>query len=123
MEANDLIEQIDAAIGAHGSWKVRLRSAIASGSSDANPYAVSCDDQCAFGKWLYDDKLPPAVKAGIPYSVIKRLHADFHRTAGRVLREALDGNTQSAQTVFEGEFADKSATLVRALLKWKRELS
>lgn len=116
------IEQIDSAIGAHGMWKMRLRSAIAKGSGDVSSTIAACDDRCEFGKWLYSSALDEATKAGVPYQVTRRLHADFHHAAGQVLAciERRDGH--GARDVMQGEFAERSEKLVLALTKWKREL-
>ena len=48
-----LKDEISAAIGAHGSWKTRIRTAIESGTSEFSPLNVAADNKCAFGKWLY----------------------------------------------------------------------
>ena len=47
------ISEINNAIGAHGVWKLKLRTAIATGASDIEPKTVRCDDKCALGQWLY----------------------------------------------------------------------
>ncbi len=122
MTETSMISQINDAVGAHGLWKMRLRAAIRTGTSDITPQAASCDDGCAFGKWLYGSQIIPSQKAGMPYQVIKRLHAEFHRSAGQVMSHALAGRTEQAETIMQEEFAERSEKLVRALAKWKREL-
>ena len=121
MSQNDLSTQINAAIGAHGAWKVRLKAAINTGTCDVTPAAASCDDTCAFGGWLYGATISPATRAGTPYQVIRRLHAEFHQCAGQVLSHVATGNKPGAQKVLDGEFTERSEKLVRALHKWKRE--
>ncbi len=116
-----LVEQINEAIGAHGMWKLRLKTAIRTGQSDITPFAAGCSDRCKFGQWLEGTELSPAIRSGVPYSVIKRLHADFHRSAGSVLQNALSGRKSEAEAALDGEFTEKSDKLVRALTKWKRE--
>lgn len=122
MQNDKMINEITTAIGAHGAWKLKLRTAISHGSSDVKPEIVCRDDQCAFGKWLHGPSLGPDVRAGKPYEVVKRLHADFHRCAGDVLRKAVSGQKRDADALFEGEFAERSQILVVALTKWKGEL-
>lgn len=121
--AEQLVQQINEAIGAHGMWKMRLKTAIRTAQSEISPATASCSDQCAFGKWLEGSELSPAVKSGTPYAVIKRLHAEFHRSAGAVLGQALSGRKSEAEAAMDGEFAEKTDKLVRALTKWKREVS
>src|SRR4030067_3690693 len=54
-------DEITKAIGAHGVWKMRLRTAIDSGKADANAADVAKDSVCAFGQWLYG-AVPPAAR-------------------------------------------------------------
>lgn len=116
------LDEIQKAIRAHGMWKMRLKTAIATGSSDVSPDVVGCDHLCDFGKWLHDETMPSAIKNGRPYQVIKRLHAEFHQTAGSVLESALNGNTAKSKELLDGDFFEKSDKLVRALNLWKTEL-
>lgn len=117
------VKEISNAIGAHGAWKLRLRTAIVCGRCDVTPAQVRCDDQCEFGRWLYGPGLSEAMKAGKPYAVVKRLHSAFHHSAAQVLDQALRQNGAAADTLMKGEFAERSETLVRALTKWKAELA
>lgn len=117
-----LVIQIDEAIGAHGLWKMRLRSAIRSHHCDITPRQASEDCHCKFGKWLLDPQFPSAHRDAVPHSVVRRVHAEFHREAGKVLQLALDGQEKTAIAALEGAFADTSEKLVRALMKWKGEL-
>lgn len=122
MQNDKMISEITSAIGAHGAWKLKLRTAISHGASDVTPEVVAKDDQCAFGKWLHGASLSPDVRAGKPYEVVRRLHTEFHRCAGHVLNKAVSGQGRDAQALLEGEFAERSQILVTALTKWKGEL-
>jgi hypothetical protein len=115
-------EQVRAAIGAHGAWKLKLKTAITTGIFPTDPAKAGCDDQCDFGRWLYSANLDEPTRSGKPYQVVKRLHAEFHICAGRVLALALSGKAAEATALFEGEYDERSATLVRALTKWRGEL-
>lgn len=122
MSNNEMVEQVQNAIRAHGAWKLRLKAAIATGTSTLSVDQVARDDCCDFGKWLYSNKITPTTKNGVPYQVIKRLHSEFHQCAGSVLKEATTGKRETATQLLDGSFTDKSNTLVRALGKWKGEL-
>ena len=122
MSNQALVSQINDAIGAHGMWKLRLRTSVQTGKSDITPEVAGCDDACTFGKWLKHSPIEPAVKSGVPYQVVSRLHADFHRAAGNVLADALTGRPKEAEATLQGEFTERSEKLVKALTKWKREL-
>lgn len=123
MTGADFTQQINDAIGAHGQWKLRLRTAISTGRSEVTPMVARCDDQCAFGKWIHGPKIDPAVKTGLPFQVVKRLHAEFHQSAGTVLSLALSGDAKGAQKMLDSDYGDRSEKLVRALSKWKREVA
>ena len=118
----NLIYQIDEAIGAHGMWKMRLRAAMRTGKSDISAHEAGCDGNCKFGQWLNSTALSAEAKADVPYKVVKRVHADFHRSAGHVMSSALGGRQREAEERLEGEFIPTSEKLVRALMKWKSEL-
>lgn len=116
-----LINQINNAISAHGSWKIKLRTAVNKGQSEHSIDDVRCDNKCPFGKWLYGADIDATMKASAPYNVIKRLHAEFHICAGDVLQKAITGDTAGATQIMEGEFIPMSEKLIRGLRKWKTE--
>ena len=122
MNAQDITKEINNAIGAHGAWKLRLKTAVQTGSSQATPQQVRCDKSCAFGTWLHDDKIDDRTKGGMPYRVIKRLHAEFHDCASRVIAHASAGRKSEAANLLDGEFAQRSERLTVALNKWRSEL-
>lgn len=117
-----MIKEINDAIGAHGTWKLKLRTAITMGKSDVEPTTVRCDDRCALGRWLYGSSVEAPTRSGKPYQVVRRLHAEFHQSAATVLEDALAGRKAQAGQILEGEFKERSEKLVRALTKWKGEL-
>ena len=117
-----MIKEINDAIGAHGMWKMRLRTAIAAGVGDITSADAGCDDKCAFGKWIHGPSIDAATRAGMPYQVIRRLHAEFHQAAGQVLARVERGDRKGATDLFDGEYSARSEKLVRGLTKWKSEL-
>jgi len=121
MNDTAMIDALDKAVSAHGAWKVRLRMAIMHGSSEFQPETVACDDKCEFGKWLYGSGISDAVKADMPYQVVRRLHADFHKCAARVLTHAVSSEADEASELMAGSFDERSQRLLIALAKWKRE--
>jgi hypothetical protein len=123
MSNHQTIEQINKAIGAHGTWKMRLSVAINTGQFDTDIHTASCDDKCAFGQWIHGPNIDATTRAGMPYQVIRRLHADFHKSAGAVLGHALTGRKAEAKSLLQSEYTERSENLTRALNKWKRELS
>ena len=96
-----MIKEINDAIGAHGMWKMRLRTAIAAGVGDITSADAGCDDKCAFGKWIHGPSIDAATRAGMPYQVIRRLHAEFHQAAGQVLARVERGDRKGATDLFD----------------------
>lgn len=123
MHPEEFRHVITEAIGAHGAWKMRLRTAIRTQQTDITAADVRCDDRCEFGQWIHGSQIDAETKADIPYQVIKRLHREFHHSAADVLDAAAHGHDEVADALMEEEFTPRSEKLVRALTKWKRELS
>lgn len=121
MRSANFVEEINNAVGAHGMWKMRLRTAVRTGRCEIHSSIACCDDQCAFGKWLLGPDFDARTQAGMPYQVVKRLHAEFHKCAGSVLSYVERGNAAAGQFILDGEFTERSDKLVRALTKWKNE--
>ena len=116
--------ELNKAIAAHGTWKVRIHDAIESGSSDFNPEIVKLDNACDFGKWLYS--LPREEQAGEFWRDVKGIHAKFHETAAKILKLAVEGKPQEAlvlMTDMKGEYVTSSILLTTTLQKWKETVS
>ena len=111
-------EQVAAAIAAHGQWKSRLRTAIASGNSEFSAETVAKDNACAFGAWLYGDGRRDFANEAI-FTAIRDLHAEFHREAASVLLLALTGKKEAAEAAIAlgSAFGKTSANLVSALAR------
>ncbi|MEZ5933165.1 MAG: CZB domain-containing protein [Alphaproteobacteria bacterium] len=120
---SDLVQQINAAIGAHGVWKLKLKTAIDLGRAEVTPDELRCDSHCAFGEWLHSDVLSESIKAGKPYQVIRRIHAEFHECAADILSHAISGRKDDAKAMFDKDYAERSGKLTQALYKWKREVA
>ena len=114
-----LQEEIAKALGAHGVWKMRLKTAIDTGKADAQAGDVAKDNVCAFGQWLYGASLAPDVKAGPDYQTVRKLHADFHKCAASVIECVGHGDKAKASALMEGEYTKVSSALSAAMMKWK----
>ena len=113
-------EQIDNAIGAHGMWKARLRSAIDTGKSDFKTEIVRTDNNCDFGKWLHG-AIAPELKNSPAYPSIVKAHAEFHQEAGRILQLAVSGKKAEAEKELApgSKFSNLSSQLTSAMMAWK----
>ncbi|MEZ5798902.1 MAG: CZB domain-containing protein [Paracoccaceae bacterium] len=121
--ANETVEAIWAAIGAHGVWKMRLKTAITLGKSDLTVANVCRDDLCDFGKWLNSPSLPAALRQSDDFRTIRARHAEFHKCAGDVLGLALSGQKDAALTRLDGDFAAQSQGLALAMRQWSNGLA
>jgi hypothetical protein len=117
-----LKEEITKAIGAHGMWKARLRTAIDTGKSDTNVADAGKDNGCAFGQWLYGPTIDATAKGGGDFKEVQKLHAEFHKAAGQVLQLALQGKKTEAEKLLalDGGFSDVSARLTSAMMRWQK---
>ena len=116
-------EEISKAIMAHGQWKQKLRSAIDTGASESTPEKVCKDNNCSFGKWLYD-RIDASEKASPHYSEAVKLHAKFHVEAAAVLKLALSGRVIEANqgVALNSEFSKISGELTREMKAWQQSL-
>ena len=117
------IEELDKAIGAHGMWKTRLKTAIETGKTEVPVETIRQDNQCVFGKWLYGTTLTSVDKASSHYKTVRELHAEFHKTAARVTELALGGKKAEAEAMMAlgGEYAGISGKLTQAMMAWKKD--
>ncbi|MBT2131450.1 CZB domain-containing protein [Aliiroseovarius lamellibrachiae] len=122
MHNSSLRNSIRAAIITHQAWKDRLQMAIETGQMADTVSDMSSDNKCPFGNWLYSPKIPADIKAGKPYQVIRRLHAEFHTCVGDIAKLAMSGDQATAQQMMITDFANQSDKLQRALKKWDQEL-
>ncbi len=111
---SDIGEQIKKAIGVHGMWKQRLLTAVKDGAPNENPAEISKDNRCEFGQWLH------SCGVNSPHHKdVVTLHAEFHKTAAKVIELAKKGAKQDASKLIDTQYADASAKLTAAMLRWK----
>jgi hypothetical protein len=111
------------AIDAHMKWKTRLGAYIQGTSNeDLKVDAVSRDDQCPLGKWIYGagGQRYDTVET---FAEVKRYHADFHRCAGKVLSAAKSGQRDEAMDLlYHGDYLRNSERVKMLLAKLFVEL-
>ena len=118
-----LENEIKNAIGDHGIWKMRLKSAVDTGEIDIAIDAIKSDNHCNFGKWLHEPATTEKHKDSRHYQKVLALHAEFHEKAATVARFAVAGNKIAAMKMLDvnGEYVEASATLTAAMLAWLKE--
>jgi hypothetical protein len=111
-------EEINEAIGAHGAWKLRLRTAAQRNERDLPVQDICRDDKCRFGKWLMTVSPNPRNQSHL--EKVRRLHAEFHQAAGDIARQIASGDGAAALGALDGPgFDGKSRELKAALTHWK----
>ncbi len=105
-------QRAESVVKAHIGWFQDLRNAVETGQSHLAPAAVAEDTECEFGKWVHDE-LGALCPAGL-FEEIKRIHADFHRTAAAILTLALNGQQADARARLGGssELGKLSSALI-----------
>lgn len=115
----DFHDQCTAAISAHGEWKFKLKKATQNRGEGLDANTIALDNQCVFGKWLYSDATAN-VRKDKDYDEIRKLHAEFHRTASQVVHLCQSGEAAAAERAIgdESAYAAISAQLIAAIKKW-----
>ena len=110
-------DELNKALAAHVAWKGRIEAAIDTGTSDFSVEKVSTDNQCDFGKWLYN--VAESSRDAYWQKVCAK-HAQFHRITGNILNMALQGRKQEAHDAvdFGSDFMMLSSELTMMLTSW-----
>jgi len=118
-----LEDEIKNAIGDHGIWKNKLRSAVDTGKIDVKISTIKSDVHCDFGKWLHRPSTTEKEKYSIHYQKVRDLHAAFHEKAALVAQHAVAGNKVAAMKMLDvnGEYVEASATLTAAMIDWLKQ--
>ncbi len=118
MDTHTTATAIQKAIGAHGTWKLKFRTAARTGVRPAPLQTIAAADQCAFARvWK---ALAPELEGDAGFAAIRVLHADFHASVGRIAQCIVAGD--SARVSFElgegGSFERCSLALSNRLADW-----
>ncbi len=126
-------EEIENAISVHSKWLKNIKTAVAvstmSGTNSDSTQGtktiekIGADNQCAFGKWLYET-IEPELKKSTHYEKIVTLHAQFHQQAATILSLAFKGKKSKASSLIsdDSEFIQCSELLITSLNEWKGKL-
>jgi hypothetical protein len=114
--------EINFAISAHSSWKLRLKHALETKQFESDAESVAADDLCKFGMWLNSLDLEEVNLDH--FSRVKSLHAEFHAIAAELVKIATAPDDLGADPskLLEGAFSECSAKLTDALMAWKQSL-
>jgi hypothetical protein len=118
----DKVADIEQAISAHRQWMAQLRQAVFDALSGIDVQTVRADSSCEFGKWLHGPGLSPDERQTDHYLEVRRLHAEFHELAGRIVELAAAGQVAEAYTLLYGEYITLSGRLILAMRSWQSKL-
>ncbi|MBP9708891.1 MAG: CZB domain-containing protein [Oligoflexales bacterium] len=111
----------DEAIVAHAEWKLKLTLYL-QGEGELNHSVVCQDNQCKLGKWIYSDGKRYANEH--TYEHLRKVHADFHRCAGEVIKTVDDGKISVAKQLItnDSEYAKVSTIVIDAISAVKKRV-
>ena len=114
--------EIDNGLKSHRAWKNQLKDSIELGDYDISVATISVDYECAFGRWLYGPTLSEEDKSSPEYAEVRQLHAEFHKTAARLVQLAVSGKIAEALQMFGqgSEYTLASYRFAQALKRWKK---
>lgn len=112
--------KLDDAIAAHSAWKLRLRQFVDGRGDKLDSKVVGRDDACPLGQWLHGDGRAHATRP--EFERLVKEHAQFHKTAGDVVRAVEMGSKARAEALLasRGAFDLSSQATVDAILGLKR---
>jgi hypothetical protein len=122
MTSQEITQNIDKAIASHGMWKMRLKNAIQTQTSEFDVAKVRVPNNCEFGKWLDKDRM---VLSRYPaFNQIVQLHKDLHIETATIMQMALSGKAveATAKIAVGSSFSSISSKLTIAMMGWKRDL-
>ncbi|MEW6558578.1 MAG: CZB domain-containing protein [Pseudomonadota bacterium] len=106
------------AVQGHLAWKKRLKGIVLEGrQDDADISQVASDDLCALGQWLHGHarqrygRLPQ-------YARLRKIHAEFHLTAGQVLLNSRNNQRDEAEKMLRGAFSALSDQVQLELVRF-----
>ena len=104
---------------AHQAWKQRLRDCVIGACDHLDPSTIARDDRCDLGKWLHaidaDNLTLTADTRGLFTRLIEQ-HAEFHRAAATVARQAqADQRSEALQQLQGGDYARVSNQVIGTL--------
>ncbi len=114
----NIVECIDA----HMKWKGRLQSCLEGTSRERlDPAVISCDDQCALGKWIHGPA-PNYFQDDEDFLKLCSDHAYFHLIAAAVVEKAQQNDLEESAALFKNEYARASREVIQDLTELNKLL-
>jgi hypothetical protein len=110
---------IDAAIAAHRSWVIGLKSALAGNTTDTFDLSKARDDtDCFLGRWLLTKQASEWLGDG-KYNEIVKSHRMFHKLAGSIGDQIKRSNSKENIIQMMHDFDAISMRLIQTLIQAK----
>lgn len=105
------------AISAHIDWRMKLTNYVQNPDHSLNPDIVCKDNQCSLGKWIYSDGKSIQNSNSALYVKLRESHAQFHKTAARIIDLANKGQTAQVEKLLShgGEYMSVSEETVNLI--------
>lgn len=112
---------LDTAIQKHAEWKFKFRSALVE-KQTLDAAAISKDNNCEFGKWLYGEAKTLYGKSATHADCLAD-HAAFHAEAGKVAAAINAGKMEEAERMLAGgsTYSEASKRVSVRIIEMKNE--
>ena len=105
---------------AHVDWKMKLTNYLNNPDGSLDHKKVCLDNSCILGKWLYGEGTTFEDKNPVLFNELKKSHAEFHSTAGKIIEYINANNAKAAEKLLSpsGEYiqiSDKTVALIEQL--------
>jgi Chemoreceptor zinc-binding domain len=112
------------AIKAHSAWKQRLNAYAARPDGSLKPSDLERDNLCDLGRWIQGEG--KTLYAAWPeFAALKTHHAEFHKSAGTVLRRIAAGTYRKEELALGGSsaYSTSSGACVSAIMALKQKMA
>lgn len=110
-------------IHAHREWRHRLSNYINGSSSETLEEDTACrDDRCALGRWIYENGVKYYGDLDL-FRDMRYHHAEFHRSAGKVVRCMKEEGAAQATKMLNNDFDRHSLQVISHLQHLERAVN
>ena len=103
------------AILAHANWKLRIHTLLTGRPTEKlDPAIVARGNECDLGRWLLSNAKNVIPRA--QHAELLSVHADFHREAARIVREAYAGQGLGREAIEQDTAFNKFTTRIVGIL-------
>lgn len=106
---------INAAIQAHSTWKLRLNRFADGGSQESlDENTIGKDNVCDLGKWLHGEG-KKTLASHPSYNDLIKEHAEFHRQASNIVKLCKSAQTAKAKQILADPNSDYNKATIKVV--------